>query len=736
MTDLASHINQYEKNEIAVVPAGHMSKAPVLKNWQTTEVGTYDASHFTNGNTNIAGVMGDKSNELVDIDLDCPEAITIADRYLPKTGWIFGRPSAPDSHRLYRVTDAGKPMKFQGPNGEGTLVEFRADKCATVLPPSVHPSGETVEFSMQDEIAKVDRAELLNRLAELGAASLIAKHWHQGSRHETSLALAGWLAVAGWSHERVEYFIESVCLAADDGERADRQRAVRDTFEKLDNGELVAGFGKLTQVLDPKVVERVGDWLGLQQPDEFPSIGHNGPPLDPEEELAETDLGNAWRFIKQHSGQIHFCKGIGWIAWNGRFWETDADDLVAKKAQKTTESIVDEIKQLDDYEKRKSRLQFARRSANQGRMQATIETAKPWLSLESEFLDRDPFLLNCANGTLDLRTGELADHDPAQLITHCLDVPYNSRADCPRFNEFLGTITGGDQELRRFIERALGYSLTGSTKEQCFFIPYGAGANGKSTLLNLMDDLLGDLAKNTPVETLMIKKGSGGISNDVARLHNARFVQASEGEANHRLAEALIKRMTGGEKLSVRFLFREHFEFAPKFKIWFPTNHKPQVRGEDEAIWRRIYLIPFKVVIPKEQQDPDLLSKLKEEREGILALLVRACLEWQKEGLNPPPSVRAATSDYQMEMDVVGRFLEEETERVEGSHLTKDELHRKYESWCQEEGVNMATKRELTMRMKKLGYDERRTGGLGRHWNGLRLKHPELDEYGEDNVAA
>jgi putative DNA primase/helicase len=278
----------------------------------------------------------------------------------------------------------------------------------------------------------------------------------------------------------------------------------------------------------------------------------------------------------------------------------------------------------------------------------------------------------------------------------------------------------GNQDLIKFLQKAVGYSLTGSTREQVIFMFDGSGANGKSTFITLVLSLLGDYAQQTPTETLLRKQG--GIPNDIARLKGARFVAAVEAESGRQLAEVLIKQLTGGDRITARFLYKELFEFEPTFKLFLAVNHKPNIKGTDHAIWRRVHVIPFKVTIPPEERDRNLGEKLKAEHPGILRWAVEGCLLWQKEGLGVPESVTEATNDYRAEMDVIVDFIAECCE-IDPTAKTKfSDLYRRYIEWSNENGQLNVSAPEFGQRLMEHGFPSDRNKKLGRFRSGIKLR--------------
>jgi len=283
-------------------------------------------------------------------------------------------------------------------------------------------------------------------------------------------------------------------------------------------------------------------------------------------------------------------------------------------------------------------------------------------------------------------------------------VTFDSKAKCPLFEKFLKRIFAGKKELIAYVQRSLGASLTGIVREQVLNIWWGGGANGKTVLRETVLSVLGDYGQAARAETLMVKRGDS-IPSDVARLAGARFVGAIEAEEGHRLAESLVKQMTGQDRMLARFMYKDFFEFKPVFKLFLITNHKPSIRGTDHAIWRRIHLLPFEVVIPDDEQDPELIEKLWQESSGILAWLVRGCAAWQKEGLSPPPEVQAATEDYRRTEDILGQFQEESCVDRERENTEATFLYQVYKWWMQRAGEYSISQTRFGTVMAERGYE-------------------------------
>lgn len=436
-----------------------------------------------------------------------------------------------------------------------------------------------------------------------------------------------------------------------------------------------------------------------------------------------TDVGNAKRLVTHYGQDIRYNYTSGkWLIWEGHRWREENMEKIKRLAKDTVKKIYQEVPTGADKEERKKIVAHAIRSENTNRLDAMIKEAKsePQVAVASTSLDQDPWLLNVQNGTIDLRTGKLRLHRRSDLITKLVPVDYNPEAKCPLWESFLDKIMGGRKELVRFLQQAVGYSLTGETIEQVLFVMWGSGSNGKSTFLNTLQALFGDYAKRTGFTTFLNDRNNDGKYNDLAALVGSRLVFASESKAGGSLNEAVIKEITGGDSISVRFLYKEFFTYTPAFKLWLCTNHKPWIQGADHAIWRRIRLIPFEIRISDEEADRTLPQKLMEELPGILKWAVEGCLSWQREGLVVPEVVRSATDEYRSENDVFLEFLEENCATDKTSEESNKKLYEAYWQWCYQNKEHPLSRRAFGLRLRDRGFEQRKSNG-NRIWIGVKL---------------
>jgi putative DNA primase/helicase len=439
--------------------------------------------------------------------------------------------------------------------------------------------------------------------------------------------------------------------------------------------------------------------------------------------LQFTDTTNAYRLLTEYGKDIRYnMPWKKWLVWNGSHWEIDDGYLIHDRGLRMVRGIYGELLKTADLRDRLDIEKHGMQSESARRRKALIEVASwiPELNIRTDALDRDPWLMTVCNGTIDLRNGEIREHRPQDLITRAANVDYDKNADCPAWKKFIMEIMNYNSELIHFIQNAAGWSITGDTSEQTMFILFGTGANGKSTFLNTIMNLLGDYAIATPTETFM-KKSSDQITNDIARLRGTRFVTTTEAEHGRRLSEPLIKQITGNDRMTARFLYGEYFNFVPTFKIWMATNHKPVIKGTDHGIWRRIKLIPFTTRIEEDKQDKQLEHKLMQERAGILNWLIEGARRWYTEGLKTPKIIISATAEYRAEMDIIGNFIKERCIQKLEVAIRSRELFKCYQDWCDENNEHAVSERFFGLRLKELGFEQKRSND-GRYWQGIHLR--------------
>lgn len=401
------------------------------------------------------------------------------------------------------------------------------------------------------------------------------------------------------------------------------------------------------------------------------------------------DTGNADRFMDKYGKLVKYSfTDKNWIIYNGSYWEVDetgqvhslvdrvVSDMKHEKIVIPKDSDVDEDKMMENFRK------HIKRSRSNAGKKAMIDEIKHRVPVLHGEFDSDKTLLNTANGYVDLTSGILHDHERGKLFSRQTHVEYTDTIDAPEWEQFLDQIFNHDQELLDYVQKAVGYSLTGSTKEQVMFILYGNGRNGKSIFIDTIAGALGNYARSMQADSIMVKQNKSAANSDIARLEGARLVTSSEPNDGLRLDEGLVKQLTGGDTVTARYLYGKEFEFKPEFKLWLATNHKPIIRGTDDGIWRRLMLVPFAVKIPDNRVDKDLKYKLQRESVGILNWAVEGALKWQREGLKAPESVQKASREYRNEMDVTSEFIEECCKVGKHEMARASELYQSYKQWA------------------------------------------------------
>lgn len=534
-------------------------------------------------------------------------------------------------------------------------------------------------MSVSEIIEKAKTAKNGDKFSRLYAGDIS----DYGSASEADMAFCNLLAFwTGRSAEKMDAIYRSSGLMR---EKWDRRQA-GSTYGALTIEKAIAECGTTFSGASPPAA------VPNPQADDF-SVKFSPKPAPNDSKRFKTytfdDMGNARRFVDLYGYVIRYSyTDHKWMYYNGKKWVIDFDGTSMRYADSAIESMKDELKHYlehdgEDSEVYKAFQKHVRASRSHKSKESLMKEVQHHVPIMPVQLDRYKMAINTPGGLLNLKTGKTVPHSPVHYVTKITPVEAAEAADAPIWHGFLDQIFLGDKDLVRYIQKAVGYTLTGSTAEECVFFLYGTGRNGKSTFLETIREIMGDYATNIQPETIMMKSGSSSTaSSDIARLKGARFVTSVEPNEGVRLNEGLIKQMTGQDIMTARKLYSEEFEFKPEFKLWMATNHKPIIRGTDTGIWRRIHLVPFTAQIPLEKVDKHLREKLRAELPGIFRWALDGCTLWQREGLKMPKAVMDSVREYKREMDVISAFIED---RCELSGATQSSvLYACYAQWAQD----------------------------------------------------
>ncbi len=756
----------YLQKGFSVIPLKAGTKEPALPSWkeyQTRQPTLEEVTNWwqSNPEANVGLVCGKESDAIV-LDVDDPEKFEDA---LKNLGWEIPVTAMVKTKRGYHIY-------FRYPKGyivrryycEGFGAELRGDGCYVVAPPSVvnghkykwmcdgdrelsvftaelaEPPIELLEaFSVPKETDQTASTTVIatpqnnngNRSkAHLISAivALLQSHWVEGQRHDLSLYLAGWLRKVGWEWEEVEELLKAITKDAKDDELHDRLRAIRDTFTK--NKDEIAGVSRLKEILSEDIFKKLAALIGDNHDDDwFRDFEMHVDVL-----TSPVKLGDL--IAEKMKDRLRWVEAWSWVWWDGKRWVKNASEALIEK--EATDLIFNHFIALAQKstspETKRVYIDCARRCLDNSRIKKALERVKGCLLASPDEFDRDDYLLNCQNGVVDLRTGELLPHDPKFFITKIAHASYNPKQPTPTWDKFLQDVFCGDDELIAFIYRTLGYALTGTTKENKAFIAYGSGANGKSTLFNTVLRILGDYGKAIPAETMLQSGYGDGHPTKLAALYGIRMGFMSETEEDKCLNERRFKAVTGSDFVSARFLYHDYFTFEVKAKIFLAVNHKPIITDTTEAMWRRIILIPFRAFFSEKQADKDMPNKLWAERDGILAKLVAGCLEWQQIGLNPPKVVREATEEYRNDMDKLAEWLKECCIYDHKAATPFANLYASYCQWCAEHDEEPISKQKFASKLNEKNFSAvtiKINGRSIKARKGLRLRS-EIDDHDSD----
>jgi len=684
------------------IPTRRRSKAPKLpegheflsRKATDEEFAAFDFSH------GVGVVTGQLSGVIV---LDDDDGQTIKERgwHVPLTPTVKTK----RGHQYYFACPAGGLPTFD----VAEKLEVRGDGAYVLAPPSVHPSGQPYDWVISpEEVDLADPPAWLLEKARSRDRRLVAEDVGEsiphGSRNKTLFSIAGSLRRRGL--DEVSMAAALLGINATKCETPLPEDEVRQIAHSAARYEPAAQLGEDGQ----------DGHAGHTTPDGFNL----------------TDLGNARRLVARHGNDLRYCHPWRkWLVWDTKRWKIDDTAEVERRAVKTVASIYAEAANASDKDERKAIAAHAKASEARSRIEAMIALARslPGVPLLPEALDQDVWALKTEPGTIDLRTGALRRHRRSDLISKIAPVDYDPQATAPTFERFLEKILP-TEAVRGFLQRSVGYAATGSTTEEMLPILHGTGANGKTTLTGALMDALGDYAAQAPPDLLMVKKDSH--PTELADLFGARFVVCMENEEGRRLAESLVKQLTGRDKIKARRMREDFWQFDPTHTVFLGTNHRPEVRGTDHAIWRRLKLVPFDVAIPEHEQDKGLPEKLRGELAGILAWIVRGCLAYQHDGLGEPEQVTQATAGYRSEMDTLAAFIDDECVRHYSAEVPASPLYNAYQDWCADNGERPETQKRFGMRLRERGF-ESFTFSSGAHrgrkgWRGIGLRDNRPDD--------
>jgi putative DNA primase/helicase len=704
-------------------------KHPILKQWiekATRDEKTIRGWFADHPERNIGLAMGGEER-FVALDVDGEEGraslVVLCERYgkLPVTLTMRSGRTEGGAHYIFRCPDALELPTNRVAIGKG--LDERSTGGQIIAPPSMHASGK--RYVIERDVPIAELPEWLHALA------IAPKQKHKGEPAVST----------------TQPSLSPVPLE----ERVRRARAYVRPIEGAVEGQPVHAGGLTGGTMTFVLCEKIARGFDLDADTTHALLleewnARCSPPWD-ERELRRkvesaittgtlargsllnapstrhfrlTELGNAERLVATHGRDLRFCKERGWMAWDSARWIPNAEVEVQRKAALTVRSMYAAASQENDDDKRKQLVAWAHKSESNASLNAMVSRARyvDGVAAPTDQFDDgkdahpdNPWLLTCANGTLDLRTGELRAHRREDLITRIAPVRFDPSASAPAWERFLCEAQP-DPLVRAFLARLTGYAATGVIREHVLPIHFGSGGNGKGTYNDTLMALLGDYARAVPTE-LVKEKQQDGHPSDRATLYGCRYAAASETEKGCSLSVAIVKVMTGGDTMTARFMHKDWFEFQPTHKLSLLTNHRPRIKDTTDSIWRRVLLVTWGASFIG-REDTALREKLTSERAGILNWIVRGCLEWQRIGLAPPKSVQLATSHYRDTENPVARFVADACDVAPSLADTAFSLYQAYKRWCEANGERYETSRGFNEALRERGFKVDRRDNQGR----------------------
>jgi putative DNA primase/helicase len=663
------------------------------------------------------GIVTGRLSGVLVLDVDGPEGQAELKKH--------GHPPTP----MARTPSGGTHLYFRHPERHvrtgirvGPGLDVKAAGGFVVAPPSMGPNGRPYEWIISPEDAEpAAPPEWLMRLIgpreRKGPAPPVGEQIPPGRRNKDLLSIAGTMRRRGMG--------EAEILAALQVTNARRCEPPLEAEEVAKIAASAARYEPTGDVVDISGNGHVAFSVGKGREERKADDGES-------EKIFNTDLGNSRRFVRRFREIVRFCyPWESWIIYDGKRWKPDTSGEIQRLGKEITKVILREAAAAPDDDTRKALAKHALATQSATRIRDMLALAKSDVPVQPEDFDQDPYLLNVTNGTLDLRTGELRPHDRGDFMTKLAPVEYDPEAEAPTWTAFLERVLPS-KDVRTFLQRLAGYTLTGDVSEHVLAVFFGVGANGKSTAVNAMLETVGEYGIQAAPEILMAKRG--GHPTEVADLFGCRLASVTEVEDGRRLNEALVKQITGGDRIRARRMRQDFWEFSPTHKVILSVNHKPEIRGTDTGIWRRIRLIPFTEVVPLAEQDRRLPEKLRRELPGILRWMVEGCLAWQREGLNTPAAVTTATDEYREDMDSLGEFLSGCCLQGPSLSASAKSLWSAYRNWSKDNNEHEGTQKRFGTRLRERGFLNDRDSRTGRKaWFGLSLSE-EGRQYAEQSL--
>ena len=664
----------------------------------TTDIDWLEDQYRAFPHSNVAVAMG-RDSGIIALDLDTPEAIEVVRKMGVPLTWKFT--TGKGEQHLFKYPKMQAELYVQNAVQLAPGIDIRSDGGYSVVPPSQHYSGRQYYWTADPEQTECRdlpewlREKLIIKNKSATSSSTADDHLEiqvEGGRNDYLFKLGTHMRAARFAGEEIRIVLH--------------ERNMRVCSPPLKEEEVNKIAESITQRYGPGInddaTQAVEEKLG--EVEKLPTILLTAP---------RTDSGNSECLVELFGQDFRACRAMtktkseskGMFWWNGSIWQEDTTRKFRDCAMWTARGRRAISINAETVEERKRLYKFATDSENLGKLESMCElaSANDAIATKESQWDTDPLKLTVANGTINLQTGSFDEPKREDYITKQSPVVFDENAECPLWEKTLSEVFADNLEIVPYLQRVFGYSLTGMTDQHVMWFWYGQGANGKSTILNIIKALLGDLAATTSFSTFDTKNDNGR-NDGLAELRGKRFVAASEGEQGRSIAEAKIKLVVSNDEVSCRFLFNNLFTYKPTYKVILASNHLPEIKGTDKGIWRRVHIVPFNQTFEGENKDPDLETKLLEELSGILNWCLRGLQDfWERDGVDPPAAVVYSTRSLEQQSDMFEQWFEERLTPSDTVQIRKSTAYLDYRTYLRTSGEHPIGKMSWTARMEEMG---------------------------------